>query len=321
MSSKPSVEFETKCWGGDWEYILKTDRLKKVIDRNDYSFARKTLYINNPSYDGRSYRNEIEHYAGEKVVARVIDNFIFVNDYKDKVFKFFNIPLTFEQEKGYPYSISELGAIYFAQSEYLVHFASDAILRKKTNWISPGIALINSAKDIKSISPYYTGGNVLKIKREIESDNGKSPLVSGDEKDFRMHFIEYRENPDLEPMSVLKSFQFGDQCYLIRVSDFKKANLNMKNLQSEKNYTTYGGNLFEKRVDAWYRKNNYYRATIPVGTFFHLNWNNLRLFKKVSILIKKDLSFLFYWPSRIKNEMLKPIIRKVFKKERLIQIL
>ena len=25
------VDFETKCWEGDWEYVLKTNRLEKMI--------------------------------------------------------------------------------------------------------------------------------------------------------------------------------------------------------------------------------------------------------------------------------------------------
>ena len=35
------VDFETKCWEEDWEYILKTNRLEKKIDLNDYKFSKK----------------------------------------------------------------------------------------------------------------------------------------------------------------------------------------------------------------------------------------------------------------------------------------
>ena len=41
------VDFETKCWEEDWEYILKTNRLEKMIDLNDYKFSKKRLIINN----------------------------------------------------------------------------------------------------------------------------------------------------------------------------------------------------------------------------------------------------------------------------------
>ena len=41
------VDFETKCWEGDWEFLLKTTRLEKMIYNNDYKFSKKRLIINN----------------------------------------------------------------------------------------------------------------------------------------------------------------------------------------------------------------------------------------------------------------------------------
>ena len=34
------VDFETKCWEEDWEYILN-NRLEKMIDLNKYKFSKK----------------------------------------------------------------------------------------------------------------------------------------------------------------------------------------------------------------------------------------------------------------------------------------
>ncbi|MEH7611076.1 hypothetical protein [Gottfriedia acidiceleris] len=37
------VTFETKCYEKDWEILLKTDRIEKMIEFNQFQFKEKIL--------------------------------------------------------------------------------------------------------------------------------------------------------------------------------------------------------------------------------------------------------------------------------------
>ena len=84
------VDFETKCWEEDWEYILKTNRLEKMIDLNDYKFSKKRLIINNVED-----KSEVEKYANKKIAKNIIDEYINVKDYEDEVLNYFEISESF----------------------------------------------------------------------------------------------------------------------------------------------------------------------------------------------------------------------------------
>ena len=74
-----------------------------------------------------------------------------------------------------------------------------------------------------------------------------------------------------ENKNFYKGFGFSDQCYLIKTSDFKQCIYNEENILTER-YPTYGGNLFEKRIDAWMRNNNYNRITFKHDSYYHKNY-------------------------------------------------
>jgi len=123
------VDFETKCWEGDWEFLLKTTRLEKMIYNNDYKFSKKRLIINNIKE-----KTEVEKYARKKISKNIIDEYVYVEDYEDDVLNFFEIPKSFKLDDGYKYSISELTGIYLSDADFLVHFSSDSILIKNSNY-------------------------------------------------------------------------------------------------------------------------------------------------------------------------------------------
>ena len=50
-------------------------------------------------------------------------------------------------------------------------------------------------------------------------------------------------------------YGFSDQCYLIREDRFRSTDIQRKNVLSER-YPKYGGELFEKRVDAYMRNHH-----------------------------------------------------------------
>ena len=40
MVNNPKITFKTKYWKNNWKYLLKTNLIKKNIDRNNYLFEK-----------------------------------------------------------------------------------------------------------------------------------------------------------------------------------------------------------------------------------------------------------------------------------------
>jgi len=230
------VTFETKCYEKDWEILLKTDRIEKMIEFNLFQFKEKILYINNVQ-DVR----EVSRHADKLVARDVLSSYVIVDDYSKEALNYFEV--TKESFKGgYYYSISELVSIYLCNTEYLLHFSSDSILEKPFNWIDLSILKLQEDERIKVANPVWNG-NIFEAKQE-SNDEDKNFYIG---------------------------FGFSDQCYLIRTNDFKNKIYNEKNPISER-YPIYGGELFEKRVDAWMRNNHFKRITFKHGNYIHQNY-------------------------------------------------
>jgi hypothetical protein len=67
------------------------------------------------------------------------------------------------------------------------------------------------------------------------------------------------------------SYGFSDQCYLIRAENFRQQIYNEQHAASER-YPKYGGNLFEKRVDAYMRNKGLKRVTSKKIAYQHRNY-------------------------------------------------
>ncbi|MEH7399686.1 hypothetical protein V7148_01715 [Gottfriedia acidiceleris] len=230
------VTFETKCYEKDWEILLKTDRIEKMIEFNQFQFKEKILYINNVQ-DVR----EVSRHADKLVARDVLSSYVIVDDYSKEALNYFEV--TKESFKGgYYYSISELVSIYLCNTDFLLHFSSDSILEKPFNWIDLSILKLQEDERFKVANPVWNG-NIFEAKQEsFEEDEN--------------FYIGYG---------------FSDQCYLIRTNDFKNKIYNEKNPLSER-YPIYGGELFEKRVDAWMRNNHFKRITFKHGNYIHQNY-------------------------------------------------
>ncbi|GHV56056.1 hypothetical protein FACS1894182_01840 [Bacteroidia bacterium] len=81
-----NITFETKCWENDWEYLLKTNYLDKMIERCNVHFQSKQLIINNVND-----HEKVSRYAQEKVDRNIIDAFYFVDDYIEEALKCYDI--------------------------------------------------------------------------------------------------------------------------------------------------------------------------------------------------------------------------------------
>ena len=241
---KPSVTFETKCYEADWEYLLKTGRLKKAISLCHYPFDQTMLLINNVSDPVK-----VGKYAERLVQAGVLSSFVFVADHADRTLSSFECPRE-SFEKGYYYSISELVAIHLCETDYLLHFSSDSMMASKEDWIEDALAKMETDERVIVVNPVWNGKFYAAERESVESD----------EKFFIGH-------------------GFSDQCYLIPVSAFDRPIYGETNPESEKNFPAYGGHSFEKRVDAYMRNHGYLRATSKTASYRHKNFSKNRLKK------------------------------------------
>ena len=239
----PSITFETKCWEKDWKYLLKTNVIKKNIDRNNYPFEKKVLMINNVS----NY-TAVTRAADKLISSGILTDYFLIDDYAEKTLKFFNLTKE-ELGKGYYYSISELVSIFLCTTKYLLHYSSDSKLKTQSNWINCAIKKLNNDDRIKVANPTWNGKYEEAHSESIDENN-----------------------------EFYKGFGFSDQCYLIKTKDFRKCIYNEYNNFSER-YPSYGGDLFEKRVDAWMRNNNYYRITYKYGSYYHKSFPNNTIIK------------------------------------------
>jgi hypothetical protein len=246
-----TITFETKVWENDWELMLKSSRLEKMMERCNHRFNQKILYINNVQH-----YSKVAHNADRLIRGGIIDQYVKVSDYAEEAMDFFSL----SREKlgiGYYYSIAELVSIYLTKTEYLLHFSSDSIVTTKTSthWLSDGIATLTNNNNVKVFNLTWNG-EYSAAQNESEYD---------------------------DVMNVY-GFGFSDQMYLIRTADFRKPIYHYYDPASER-YPKYGGELFEKRVDSWMRQNNFLRATYKNGSYLHKNFPKNRLLKKIQMLI------------------------------------
>ena len=244
------ITFETKIWENDWKYILEGDYLNQMISRCNVSFAKKILFINNVKD-----RKKVEDAVKEKINDGTIDDYYFVEDYSDIALKFFGLDKN-SFNGGYYYSISELVSIYLCKSDYLLHFSGDSYLaRNSFKWIKEAISIMENRNDILVANPSWNN----------KFDEAKHESLD-----------------EIEDFYI--GYGFSDQCYLIKTNSFEKQIYNEKNIASER-YPTYGGDLFEKKVDSYMRNHNLKRITSKTSSYisknFSKNWmlQNLPFFR------------------------------------------
>lgn len=232
---KPGVTFETKCYEEDWRELLQTDRLRQAIERHEFPFAEKILYINNVS------RPElVERHAQRLVEEGVLTSYAVVETFSGEALDFFGLSRE-SFEGGYYYSIAELVAIYRCRTEYLLHYSGDSMLDGALPWIPPSLERMRAQPSLVCACPVPNGN---------EEEARQEALTA--EKDFYV------------------GYGFSDQCYLIRTEDFR-ARIYEESHPASARYPAYGGELFEKRVDSWMRSNGYMRLVYRHGSYTHRN--------------------------------------------------
>lgn len=244
-----TVTFETKCYEKDWEIILKTGRLEAMISRNQYDFDERILYINNVQDP-----DKVRGYAERLKTRGVITSHVLVEDHADEALAFFGLDRD-SFNGGYYYSIQELVGIYLCKTDYLLHFSGDSILEKPLPWIEQAIHELTSDTRV-SVATCLWNRKHNDAKRIHQGQNDDFWLVEG----------------------------FSDQCYLVKTLDFRAQIYHEKHANSE-HFPVYGGELFEKRVDAWMRTCGYLRSVYKHGSYLSKNVPRNRILRTAGRLL------------------------------------
>ena len=234
----PTLTFETKVYEKDWRYLLLGGRLETMLERCDRKFDHRVLHINNVADPCKVLRH-----AEAKVRAGVIDDVVIVEEHASQALEHFQICRESFQG-GYYYSIAELVALFRCQTDFLLHFSSDACLAPNSpDWISPAMDLFERHPEVSVANPAWNH-QFDEVRSEAESELDGFWLSRGG---------------------------FSDQCYLVRAPEFRAPIYGERHPASER-YPKYGGELFEKRVDSYLRARNRCRITHGAASYEHVNF-------------------------------------------------
>ena len=230
-----TITFETKFWEKDKDLVLDPKNLSEKISRCHYNFDVRALFINNVD----NFK-EASDRCRKLIDDGVIDKYVIVEKYADEALSFFGLSRD-SFGIGYYYSIQELVSIYLCETDYLLHFSSDTMVCKEaySRWLIDALYNMDNNENI-SVFNLTWNNKYEEAKQESFGENKECYLGYG----------------------------FSDQMYLIRTKDFRDRIYDFKHEHSER-YPDHGGELFEKRVDAWMRTNNKIRATYKFSSYIH----------------------------------------------------
>jgi hypothetical protein len=231
-----TVTFETKCWERDWKLLLCTGRLRDMVERCNYPFAERILYVNNVRDNGRVMK-AAQRLKNDGTITEVV----FVEDLAQQALAGLGI----DKESfrgGYYYSIQELVGIFHCKTDYLLHFSSDSIQTNSEPWIDQAVERMEANGALFAANPNWdeTG---RQAKEESVSEDDLFFFSSG----------------------------FSDQCYLVRPDVFRRPIYNEEHPASMV-YPRYGGELFEKRVNSYMRNHGCSRLTSKNTFCVHKNY-------------------------------------------------
>jgi len=257
------VTLETKCYERDWRRLLLSNHLQLLADRNSHAFAEKVLIINNVKRPDQVVRQ-----AQAAVEKGWLTRYVLVEEHAAETLKFFGLSRE-AFGKGYVYSIAELVSIYLCRTEFLLHFAGDCLPEKNHAWIPQALRTFEADPRVKVANLLWNGA-----------------------------YAEAKGESDEETPDFFKGFGFSDQCYLVRTADFRQPIYQHTHAASAR-YPDYGGELFEKRVDAWMRCHGHLRATYKHASYLHQNLPPT-LGKRVQLLGKRVRASIAWRLNRLK---------------------
>lgn len=232
------LTFETKCYENDYEFILQGSRLARTIDNCGYAFERRQLVINNVKD-----RQKVGDLAEAAKARGLFDDYFFAEDYAEETLAHFHLSRE-DLGRGYYYSISELVGIHKCRTTYLLHFSSDAMIPRPSAvpWVVEAMERMVADPRLVCANPCW---NFKYAEAKAESSSREGPWYLGQ--------------------------GFSDQCYLVPRALFDSDIYREAHPFSER-YPSYGGELFEKRVDSYMRNHGLLRLTRADLSYRHRNF-------------------------------------------------
>jgi len=208
------------CYQKTWEDVVNNRMENNLSFFNKDMFDEKTLIINNVSSFWEVY---------EKTKGKRICTYSTMNHEENKhVLSCFGLSLE-DFSIGLYYSIQHFSGIYITKCDYLLHVSEDCdISNLDDGFIIESIEMMEQNHNLIVAFPRWCP--------DVDS-NFEQVLPKTD----RFYF----------------QYGFTDQVYLIKTEAFKKDIYHHTHPMSDR-YPWYGGESFEKRVDAYMRKEHMY---------------------------------------------------------------
>lgn len=223
------VLFSSKVWEGDLNKII-AGGFKRKHEACLFPFNKKMLVVNN-------LKTPIQ--VDDLKVLTEADEVVLAEDYATEALKFFRLS---KEDLGvaYVYSICELVELYLAEDfDYLCHFASDVLMNKPYDWITPSLHIMENSPDIITTAP-----------------NSEDSIAYG-----------------------LKNQYFSDQAYLLKVKDWRKPNTftyltpELNEYPDLRAHTGQASDaLFERRAGRYLHNIGRYRQLIRDAWYNHPSW-------------------------------------------------
>lgn len=220
-----TVGFQMSCYEKTWRDVIykKIDENLSYLSRFGDIFSEKLLIINNVNSYTVVRTEFLKKYKGEDISAWDTGN----ESQNEIILNKFGLYLKEIQPKNY--SIQHFYGIYLTDCDYIFHVSEDCDISKlDDNFIIECIEEMESNYNI-----------IVAFPRWCPDVDSNFEEVLPKTKKFRYQF------------------GFTDQVYLIKTKEFKKDIYHYTHPMSER-YPWYGGECFEKRVDAYMRKENMY---------------------------------------------------------------
>jgi hypothetical protein len=255
------ITFASNCYEKDYKYIMNTDWAGKLFLSDDRgAFDYRMMSIGNVN----SREKVLEEIKKTGFNKYEID-FYFSDDFAENVYRTYEkcsrssfvrkvslwkrLKVLIRDKKwisksydGYNYGIGCMCAILRCKTEWLLYCTEDVILSPDLTWIHEAVKIMN------------------------ENDNFfvANPLWNDD-----IQNIEKQSEGEIEDFYIGQGF--SDQCFLINAKRLKNiAGLYAeKNDVSEKYYPYYGGNCFERRINAYMRNHDLKRLTYKYASYNH----------------------------------------------------
>lgn len=230
-----TIALQTNCWHRDWRTALRGPRLTQLAERSTFPFTERTLLINAlHRYDGAL------QLAGKAIEGGRLTQSIIVEQHADAALASFGLSRA-DLAFSYGYSIAELVGLHLTRCDYVLYFMSDCLPETVSDWIPKALALMRAEPRIK-VANLLWNGNADEARGEADWETDDFFIGSG----------------------------FSDQCYLVRVADFREPIYGLDHPASDR-YPDYAPDGFERRVDSWMRQHGYLRATFKHASYRHTN--------------------------------------------------